>query len=288
MTEVLSQKAGSDSDKKERLLIQGLSGKRSLRGSISVRGAKNAALKALAGAILFEDELTLWNVPSIEDITSLLSILKELGVSVKKKGESACSLRAGKGIKTHLSPPLAKRLRASIVLTGPLLARYGKVSFPHPGGCVIGARPIDIFIDGFTKMGATVKEDGDSYEVVAPTGGLRGAELLFKNPSVTATETLMMAGVLAKGKTILKNAAREPEIKILADFLNECGAEIQGAGTTTIEIKGGGLLHARQSAIVPAPRRRVGHADRGRRPPRAGGPAAAQAQGQVQGRLRPD
>lgn len=149
---------------------------------------------------------------------------------------------------------ISKRFRASIVASGPMLARTGKVVFPHPGGCVIGARPIDLFLEGFKKMGAVVEENERSYAVVA-SGGLKGAEIFFRNQSVGATETFMMAAILAKGKTILKNCAMEPEIQNLARFLSSCGAKIKGIGTTTMEIAGGAPLRARGKAYKTLPDR---------------------------------
>ena len=130
------------------------------------------------------------------------------------------------------------------MLTGPVLGRFGKVSFPHPGGCVIGERPIDIFLEGFKKMGASVRVRGDSY-IVETKGGLKAANIFLKNQSVTATETFMMAAVLARGETVIKNAALEPEVEDLANFLISGGAKISGIGTTTIKIKGGKVLSAR-------------------------------------------
>ncbi len=137
-------------------------------------------------------------------------------------------------------------------MTGPILAREGRVSFPHPGGCVIGERPIDIFLESFEKMGAAIKTAGHKYHIVAKK--LRGAEIVFKIPSVTATETLMMAASLAPGATILHNVACEPEIAALANFLNESGANIKGAGTHTIEIKGVENLHAKKNFQTPPDR----------------------------------
>jgi UDP-N-acetylglucosamine 1-carboxyvinyltransferase len=133
-------------------------------------------------------------------------------------------------------------MRASIILTGPVLARFGEVFFSHPGGCVIGPRPIDMFLDGFSKMGGEISMEGERHKISAKRGKLIGAEIFFRHTSVTATETLMLAAVLADGRTVLKNAAMEPEIKSIAEFLNSCGARIAGAGSTTIEIEGGGLL----------------------------------------------
>jgi len=140
--------------------------------------------------------------------------------------------------KTDLNYKIADQFRASIVLTGPLLARFGKVSFPHPGGCTLGKRPIDLFIEGFKALGASVKKTGPIFTAIAKNKKLIGGKFVFPIISVTGTETLMMAATLAEGKTILKNAACEPEVENLAKFLNSLGAEVSGAGTPTIAIKG--------------------------------------------------
>ncbi|MBI2108661.1 MAG: UDP-N-acetylglucosamine 1-carboxyvinyltransferase [Parcubacteria group bacterium] len=227
---------------RERFLIKGLGGAQALSGSIAVKGAKNAALKALASSILFEDGITLNNVPDIEDVKRMNDILSALGVVVSNKKEGEYALSVPGTLATDLPVDLAQKMRASIVLTGPILSRFGKVSFPHPGGCVIGERPIDLFLSGFEAMGARVTRESDRYTLFVPDGRLSGTSIFFKKPSVTATETLIMAATLAKGETIIKNAAREPEIGILADFLNSCGARIRGAGDANIYIEGGGLL----------------------------------------------
>ncbi len=210
---------------KSKFIVEGLGGQHALRGEIAVKGAKNAALKALAASVLFEDEVPMRNVPEIEDVMRMRELLS--------------GLADGPVLKTEI----AERLRASIVLSGPVLARYGQVSFPHPGGDLIGPRPINLFLDGFAKMGASVMLEGNTYKVVAPK--LTGADITFEPISVTATETLMMTATLASGTTTLRNAAMEPEIADLALYLNECGAKISGAGTPTIVIEGGGLLRAR-------------------------------------------
>ncbi len=227
---------------KSKFLIKGLGGKKSLRGVIGVNGAKNAALKLMAASILFKDEVVLKNIPDIEDIRHTADLLDKLGFTVKREGKRTYKIKPTKHINYELSSETAKRLRASIVLTGPVLARLGKVKFPHPGGCVIGKRPIDLFLDGFKKMGARVADKNGSYVISTQSGKLNGAEIFLRVPSVTGTETFMMAGVLAKGTTIIKNAAMEPEITHLAEFLVSSGAKISGAGTPTITIKGGGLL----------------------------------------------
>ncbi len=218
-------------------LIKGFGGKRMLSGKVAVFGAKNAVLKGIAASILFRTPLTLTNVPEIEDVSRMIEIVRAMGARVTTKKHEVLIDATGK-ISSTITPDIAKRLRASIVLTGPLLARNGKVRFPHPGGCVIGERPIDLFIEGFEKMGAEVKHIGKFYHIRAPKTGLHGAEIFFRLQSVTGTETVMMAATLAKGKTVIKNAAMEPEIVWLADLLNASGAKVSGAGTPTITIVG--------------------------------------------------
>lgn len=223
------------------LVIKGFVGERKIHGTIRVTGAKNAALKAIAGTVLFRDEVNLSNIPEIDDVEKMFDLLKDMGAEVTRVKYGTYTVFIPRGFSTNLSPGIAKHMRASVVVTGPVLARYGTVSFPHPGGCVIGARPLDLFMGGFEKMGAKVTVKNDMY-VVEAKDGLHGAELFLKNQSVTVTETFMMAGVLAKGVTVIKNAALEPEIADLANFLNKCGAKISGAGTPIITIKGGKLL----------------------------------------------
>lgn len=243
---------------KEHFIISGLAGKKKLSGKISVSGAKNSALKAMAASILFRDEVKLFNIPQIEDVARIADLLRELGAKVKIE-KDVCIISPENISSTDLASEISKRLRASIVLSGPLLARLGKVSFPHPGGCVIGERPIDIFLEGFEKMGAKISvENNDGrmrYVVTAEGKKLRGAEIFCRLQSVTVTETFMMAGVLARGETVIKNAALEPEINALAEFLNACGAKINGAGTSTITIKGGELLCGLGKKFVTPPDR---------------------------------
>ncbi len=234
------------------LSIKGLSGEATLSGTIAIVGAKNAALKAIAASILFRSPLSLTNVPQIEDVSRMLEIIRTMGGVTEMRGHKA-TIDATKLTSTTLTPEISKRLRASLVLTGPMLARHGVVRFPHPGGCVIGERPIDLFVESFIKMGAKVKKVGKFYEVRAPEGGLRGTELFFRIQSVTGTETFMMAAVLARGVTTIRNAAMEPEIVWLAELLNACGAKIVGAGTPTISITGTRLLDAKKKvfAVIP-------------------------------------
>ncbi len=227
-------------------------GGRKLSGTIKVVGAKNSALKALASSILFSTPITIKNVPLIEDVFRLNELLTDLAVVVKKTGERSLRLDSRNIIGHALRKDIAEKIRASIVLAGPLLARQKKVFFPYPGGCVIGKRPIDVFLAGWKSFGARIREMKSGYAVEAPR--LKGSDFTFRVVSVTGTETLMMTAVLARGKTILRNAACEPEIPALADFLNHSGAEIKGAGTPTIEIIGtsGRLLKAKKPfEVIP-------------------------------------
>ncbi len=228
--------------KDDRFIIAGLGGAKTLQGEIVIGGAKNEALKVLAGSVLFQDGFTALNVPEIEDVHRLIELLKRLGIKVEHPEKNKYSFDTTELKEFSLPADISKKLRASIVITGPLLARFGKVIFPYPGGCVIGKRPIDLFLAGFRKMGAKITEDGENFVVEAENGHLVGAEIFSKIQSVTVTETFMMAGVLARGKTVLKNCPVEPEIVSLGEWLNECGAKITGLGTSTIIIEGGELL----------------------------------------------
>ncbi len=240
-----------------KFIIQGLEGQRVLEGKIPVRGAKNAVLKAFAASILFENGIRIDNVPFIQDVASMSELLKHLGVDVGQSGEKSFLLNSSEFIGTDLCGDIAKSFRSSIVLTGPILAREGRVTFPHPGGCVIGERPIDIFLEGFKKMGADIDVHDRQYIISAEK--LHGAEIVFKIPSVTAAETLMMTAVLVPGKTVLHNVACEPEIVALADFLNRGGADISGAGSHTIVIKGrNSLLKNKEPYQIPSDRIETG------------------------------
>ena len=226
---------------REKFVVEGLAGRKTLRGEIAVRGAKNAALKALAASVLFDDAVVYENLPDIEDVKRMQELLAGLLAPSKVEGPV-------------LKKEIAERLRASIVLTGPVLARYGTVTFPFPGGCVLGERPIDLFLEGYKAMGAVVEEKDDLFTI---TGALKGARIFFPSVSVTATETLMLAATLAQGETVLQNAAMEPEIGALIGYLNACGARIEGAGTPTLTIAGTGgtLLHAGGKPFVVVPDR---------------------------------
>jgi UDP-N-acetylglucosamine 1-carboxyvinyltransferase len=230
----------------ERFVIKG--GK-PLKGEIRVNGAKNAALKLLAASLLTDKEWTISNVPQIEDIFRLLELLKSVGAEVQNNRKGVYRIKSEKIKADSLDLDVAKKLKGSILMSGPLLARCGRAVFSQPGGCVIGQRPRDIFLDGFKAFGVKVKESPKGYFL--SVNNLKGAKFVFPVVSVTATETMMLAAVLAKGKTFLKNSACEPEIAALADFLNSCGAKIKGAGTPLIEIEGVNSLKGGEAQVIP-------------------------------------
>ena len=244
--------------KNDTFTIKGLAGKKILEGEISINGAKNAVLKAMAASTLFEDEITLANVPQTEDVKKMTLLLEKAGANVNISNivsDKEISINTQGVSNTSLDATLTQSMRASVVLTGPILARYSKVAFTVPGGCVIGARPIDLFIEGYKKMGAKIELKNSTYYMSTPNGKLKGAEIFFNMQTVGGTETLMMAAVLAEGKTILKNCAMEPEIVSIAEYLNSCGAQIKGAGTPTIEIVGGELLRSNSKEYITLPDR---------------------------------
>jgi UDP-N-acetylglucosamine 1-carboxyvinyltransferase len=240
--------------KNDTFIIEGLGGQKTLNGEVSINGAKNAVLKAMAATVLFSDTVKLENVPDTEDVKKMNSILEKLGAKIDHLDHTV-TIDSTKLNASDIDVDLAQSMRASVVLTGPLLSRFGKVVFPVPGGCVIGARPIDLFIEAYKNMGAEVTLKDDAYTITAKGGKLKGAEIFFNIQTVGGTETLMMAGVLAEGKTVLKNCAMEPEIVSVAEYLNSCGAQIKGAGTSTIEITGGGLLHSSGNSYITMPDR---------------------------------
>jgi len=213
-----------------------ITGGKKLKGTIRVNGAKNDALVIFAASLLATQPVTVDNIPDIEDIKKLFKLMEKLGCKIERTGTSKYKIKTTQ-LNSHLiDSDIAKKIRASILLTAPLLGRFGRVRFPHPGGCVIGERPIDQFLDGYKSMGAKIRIRGNLYEITASR--LKGAEFVFNNITVTGTESLIMAATLAKGRTMLKNCACEPEVKSLAGFLNSCGAKIVGAGTPYITIYG--------------------------------------------------
>lgn len=214
-----------------------ITGNGPLKGEIRISGAKNAALPILAACLLAENAVTISNVPHLRDITTTLELLGRMGVGLTV-GERMDIEVDPRPIKNFHAPyELVKTMRASILVLGPLLARYGAAEVSLPGGCAIGSRPVDLHIRGMEMLGATVVVE-NGYIKATAAKGLRGATILFDVVTVTGTENILMAAVLAEGETIIKNAAREPEVTDLANFLNAMGAKITGAGTTTITVQG--------------------------------------------------
>lgn len=225
-----------------------IEGGHKLHGEIPVYGAKNEALKVIAASVLLDGECKIKNIPEIEDIHRLVEIIENLGATVTRNGHEM-TINPQTINKTHPADNLVHKLRSSVMLAGPLLARFGEVTMAHPGGCVIGQRPIDMFLSGFEAMGAKVKETENEYTLRAKK--LHGAKIIMPWVMVTATESLMMTACLAEGTTTIVNAAMEPEIPALADFLNACGAKISGAGTPVITIEGVEKLSGGECDIIP-------------------------------------
>ncbi|MCL2617358.1 MAG: UDP-N-acetylglucosamine 1-carboxyvinyltransferase, partial [Defluviitaleaceae bacterium] len=209
-----------------------------LRGSVKVDGAKNSVLPIMAAALLTPGPCVINDIPDLSDAAVMEEILNYLGASTTwNKAERSISIKANKPIKTDAPYELVSQMRASFLITGPLLARRGTASIPLPGGCAIGARPIELHLKGFAAMGADiVKEHG--FVSLNAKQGLVGAKIYLFFPGVGATENIMMAATIASGQTIIENCAVEPEIVDLANFLNAIGGDIRGAGTDTIKING--------------------------------------------------
>jgi UDP-N-acetylglucosamine 1-carboxyvinyltransferase len=220
-----------------------------LEGQIRVSGAKNSALPAMAASLLTKEEVILENLPLVNDIFTTRRLLRELGAMVEFEEDHAARIHAQKILSPEAPYDLVKTMRASVLVLGPLLARTGRARVSLPGGCAIGARPINLHIHGFQKLGATVRTEHGYVEASAER--LSGAEILFDRISVTGTENLMMAATLAHGKTVLQNAACEPEIVDLASMLIAMGAHIKGAGTPTITIEGVNELKGTKHHIIP-------------------------------------
>ncbi|GAB5471290.1 MAG: UDP-N-acetylglucosamine 1-carboxyvinyltransferase [Rhodospirillales bacterium] len=231
----------------------GIRGGRPLRGEITISGAKNAALPLMAAALLTEEGLTLENVPALMDIASMSALLKQLGVVRLNRpdveGMACVTLTAAEIADTCAPYDLVRKMRASILVLGPLLAREGVASVSMPGGCAIGTRPVDLHLMGFEAMGATI-DLRDGYIHAKAAQGLRGAEIVFPKVSVGATENIMMAAALARGTTRLVNAACEPEIVDLGRCLQAMGARIEGLGGEVIEIEGVARLKAATHRVV--------------------------------------
>ena len=230
----------------DQLVIQGGT---SLRGEVTVSGAKNAALPLMAAALLTEEPLHLSNVPRLMDVRTMGRLLRHMGVEVTGDGTPDLHLQARAITRSEAPYDLVKTMRASVVVLGPLVARQGWARVSLPGGCAIGPRPINLHLMGLEKLGATIRLDQGYVEAEAPR--LRGARIAFDIQTVTGTENLMMAAALAQGTTLLENAACEPEVTDLAELLNAMGGRVEGAGTRTITIEGVSRLGGASHRTIP-------------------------------------
>jgi len=223
-----------------------------LLGTIRVSGAKNAALPAMAAAILTEEPVILENIPQVRDIETTRKLLAEMGADVELgygRAQHRTTICCRNLASPEASYELVKTMRASTLVLGPLVARCGRARVSLPGGCAIGARPVDLHIKGLERLGAVITQEHGFIEASAKR--LRGAEIVFDKITVTGTEDLLMAAVLAEGESIMLNCAREPEVADLADLLNKMGAQVEGAGTSTIRVKGVSRLHGAKHRIIP-------------------------------------
>jgi UDP-N-acetylglucosamine 1-carboxyvinyltransferase len=229
-----------------------ISGGYPLEGEVNISGAKNAALPAMAAALLTDQRVTLRNVPRVRDISTLRSLLEDLGADssiAREEHGNRVEIEARELGALVAAYDFVKQMRASILVLGPLLARFGRARVSLPGGCAIGLRPVNLHIKGLVRLGASITIDHGYID--ARTDGLKGADFYFDTISVTGTENLMMAAALASGTTVLENAAREPEVQDLATLLNRMGARIDGAGSDRIVIQGASTLHGAEHRIIP-------------------------------------
>jgi len=233
------------------LAIYEIKGGKPLHGSVTISGAKNAAVAIIPAAILVRGKCRVENVPDISDVRILLDILRDLGAKVAQPEPGVVELDCSNIKKTHPNPELVRKMRASYYLMGALLSRFGRAEVALPGGCNFASRPIDQHIKGFTALGADVEETEDYVNLKPGMNGLRGNRVSLDVVSVGATMNIIMAGCLIPGTTIIENAAKEPHIVDLANFLNTMGANISGAGTDTVKIRGVTLLSGGSYAIIP-------------------------------------
>ncbi|PYP32491.1 MAG: UDP-N-acetylglucosamine 1-carboxyvinyltransferase [Gemmatimonadetes bacterium] len=220
-----------------------VTGGRPLKGTIRPAGNKNAALPILAATLLADAPCRIDNVPKIGDVETMLALLVHLGAEVRWSGDHTVEVDPAHAAPRELDPALCARIRASILLAGPMLARFGRVALPPPGGDVIGRRRVDTHLLALEQMGAEITV-GDNYKFEAPARGLRPADIFLDEPSVTATENVLMAAAATPGTTVLRNAASEPHVQDLARFLTGLGAQVEGIGTNTLTVRGGKLRGA--------------------------------------------
>ena len=226
-----------------------IDGGRPLRGEVTISGSKNAALPILIATLLTDEPCTIENVPSrLRDLKTTFRLLESMGKRVEVDGSTVTVLAHG-SLKTQAPYDIVKQMRASVLVAGPLLARFGLVRVPIPGGCAIGLRPIDIHLKGFAALGA--REIADHGDIIMSAQRLKPGKVRLKFPSVGATENLLMAAAAVPGLTVIENAAREPEIVDLADFLGRLGARVSGAGSSRIEVRGALTLHGARHSVIP-------------------------------------
>ena len=235
-----------------------IQGGKPLNGTIAIGGAKNAALPLMAASLLSSETLRLSNLPHLADISTMAHLLGELGVTVSMAGDAPSggnmgrvfALNAGGVNQTTAPYDLVRKMRASVLVLGPLVARHGHARVSLPGGCAIGTRPVDLHLKALAQLGAEIELTEGYIEARAPDG-LSGAHILFPNVTVGGTENILMAATLARGETVIGNAAREPEVSDLAHCLNAMGAKISGIGTDTLKVSGVESLHGAEHSVVP-------------------------------------
>ena len=226
-----------------------IQGGRPLEGEVAISGAKNSALPALAACLLTDEPVVLKRIPDVRDIGTMEQLLEYNGATIERANGNI-TVRAGRLDRPEAPYDVVKTMRASSLVLGPLVARCGRARVSMPGGCAIGARPINLHVSALEQLGASIKQEHGYVEAEAP-GGLKGTQVHFDRITVTGTEDVIMAAVLARGDTVIRNAAREPEVQDLAALLNKMGAHIEGAGTSTIRIQGVNSLHGAEHAIIP-------------------------------------
>jgi len=226
-----------------------IQGNKSLTGEIKVAGAKNAALKLLAGSLLTNQECNFTNMPRIEEIDFMLELMRLVGAEADWSGDNSIRSQCQKITSSQLDEKMVRKFRSSIMVLSPLLLRTGRVDFYYPGGCIIGKRPIDMYLEGFTALGVKVKQDGDYFSLTADN--LTGGEFVFHWISHTVTESLIMLATMISGRTKLVNTAQEPEVVQLCSFLREMGAKISGDGTAEIIIEGVQNLNSADCQVIP-------------------------------------
>ena len=231
----------------DRLLIEGGA---ALTGSINASGAKNSVLPILASSLLLSDKLVLQNIPHLKDVTTMIEVIGSMGANITLDEDMNIEIDTSNLNNQIARYELVKTMRASVLVLGPLLAKFGRAEVALPGGCAIGSRPVNLHLDSMKRLGAEVTTE-NGYIKAKAENGLKGAEILFDNISVTGTENAVMAAVLAEGKTILKNAAREPEVIDLISCLKKMGAKINGEGTKDIEIEGVKELKPTKFKVMP-------------------------------------